>query len=47
MEKPQALFRTIFQGGVYASYAMTSDGQRFLVGAARPGPSKSRQSSWT
>jgi hypothetical protein len=35
-EKPQALFRTIYQGGTYASYAPSSDGQRFLVGAALP-----------
>jgi len=35
-EKPQGLFRTIYQGGVYASYAMTADGQRFLVGAPLP-----------
>jgi hypothetical protein len=28
---PLALFQTIYQGGVYAHYAASSDGQRFLV----------------
>ncbi len=35
-EKPRALFRTIYQGGTYASYAPSRDGQRFLIGAALP-----------
>jgi Tol biopolymer transport system component len=37
----EALFKTMFAGGVYASYAVSADGQRFLVpvsagGAATP-----------
>jgi hypothetical protein len=28
---PTALFQTIFSGGVYANYAGSNDGQRFVV----------------
>jgi serine/threonine-protein kinase len=30
--RPQPLFQTMYRGGVYASYAVSGDGQRFLVG---------------
>jgi hypothetical protein len=28
---PQALFQTMFRGGTYASYAVATDGKRFLM----------------
>jgi hypothetical protein len=28
---PQALFETIFRGGTYAPFAVSRDGQRFLI----------------
>lgn len=33
-DAPNALFPTTYSGGVYASYAVSNDGQRFLVPVA-------------
>ena len=35
-DAPRVLFQTMFREGAYGSYAVSSDGQRFLVKVAPP-----------